>query len=181
MQALSSLTRRKFLSGTAVGLLAAATPIHPSLFAAESSRLLALDSVDKLRLKGCKAAVTDHLGLRALQLSDFPGSDATDSGMLAVIPEIVFKSGTIEVELAGGPMTGPTPGFLGLAIRIQDAMEKFEYVYLRPRNGRHETNFNAITPASTPPILDSGGRNSATSFPACMNRMSILKSMPGRK
>ena len=138
MQAVSSLTRRKFLSGTAVGLLAAATPIHPSLFAAESSRLLALDSVDKLRLKGCKAAVTDHLGLRALQLSDFPGSDATDSGMLAVIPEIVFKSGTIEVELAGGPMTGPTPGFLGLAIRIQDAMEKFEYVYLRPRNGRHE-------------------------------------------
>lgn len=138
MKTSSSLTRRKFVSGTAVGLLAAATPLHLRLFAAESTRLLALDSADNLHLKGCKAAVTDHLGRRAVQLSDFPGNNPTDNGMLAVIPEIAFKTGTIEIELAGGPTTGPTPGFLGLVFRIQDEMEKFEYVYLRPKNGRHE-------------------------------------------
>jgi hypothetical protein len=134
----SSFTRRKFMSGTALGIIAAATPIQARLLAAESPRLLPLDSTDNLVLKGCKATMTDHLGLRALQLSDFPGNNPTDSGMLALIPGITFKAGTIEVELAGGPISGPTPGFLGLAVRMQGEMEKFEYVYLRPRNGRHE-------------------------------------------
>jgi hypothetical protein len=138
MKTSSPFTRRKFMSGTALGLIAAATPFDARLFAAESTRLLPLDSADHLHLRGCKAALTDHLGRRAVQLSDFPGNNPADSGMLAVIPEITFKDGMIEVESAGGPINGPTPGFLGLAFRIQDEMEKFEYVYLRPRNGRHE-------------------------------------------
>jgi hypothetical protein len=50
-----------------------------------------------------------------------------------------LHNGTIEVELAGSP--GPTAppearGFIGIVFRMRDG--KYEYIYLRPTNGRAE-------------------------------------------
>jgi hypothetical protein len=118
--------------------LAAASRVQIGLLAAENSRPIPLDSPDHLMLKGCSAAMAEHRGRRALQLSGLPGNTPDIGGELAIVPELVFKDGTIEVELAGGPVNGPTPGFLGLAFHIDDEKKSFEHVYLRPKNGRHE-------------------------------------------
>jgi len=118
--------------------MAAISPFQIDLIAAENSRLIPLDSPDHLIRKGCSAAMAEHRGRRALQLSGLPANTPGPGGELAMIPGLVFKNGTIEVELAGGPVAGPTPGFLGLAFHIDDEMKSFEHVYLRPKNGRHE-------------------------------------------
>jgi hypothetical protein len=50
-----------------------------------------------------------------------------------------FKDGTIEVEVAGSRRADSAPddrGFIGVAFRIQPEGSKFEYIYLRPSNGR---------------------------------------------
>lgn len=133
-----SFTRRKFLSASALASVGATRCFQIGSIAAENSGLIPLDSPDRLILKGCSAAMAEHRGYRALQLSGLPGNVPGIGGELAIIPELVFKNGTIEVELAGGPVAGPTPGFLGLAFHIDNEKKSFEHVYLRPRNGRHE-------------------------------------------
>ena len=48
-----------------------------------------------------------------------------------------FHNGTIEVEMAGLPAKSASEGargFIGLAFRLRDG--RFEYIYLRPTNGR---------------------------------------------
>jgi hypothetical protein len=126
------------MSSTAFGLTGMAMPLQGRLWAAEIAGLLPLDSLKSTIAKGCKATIADHRGRRGIQLSDFAGNKPADSGMQVLLQGIAFKSGTIEVELAGGPMAGPTPGFVGLGFHVQEEGEKFEYVYLRPKNARHE-------------------------------------------
>jgi hypothetical protein len=132
-----SVTRRKFLCASALASVTATRCFEIGSIAAENSRLIPLDPPDHLILKGCSAAMVEHRGHRALQLSGL-SENADIGGELAIIPELVFKNGTIEVELAGAPVAGPTPGFLGLAFHIDDEKKRFEHVYLRPKNGRHE-------------------------------------------
>ena len=50
----------------------------------------------------------------------------------------MFRDGTIEVDLAGLPGAGAgagARGFIGMAFRPQSD-ERYEYIYLRPTNGR---------------------------------------------
>jgi hypothetical protein len=59
---------------------------------------------------------------------------------LALLPNLVFSNGVIEVELAGAPQPGATEGargFVGIAFRVQKGKEDvFDAFYLRPTNGR---------------------------------------------
>ncbi len=57
--------------------------------------------------------------------------NAAEGDGLAVLKEIAFETGTIEVELLGG--NNPGRSFIGLAFNIQDE-ETFEAVYFRPFN-----------------------------------------------
>lgn len=60
---------------------------------------------------------------------------------IAVVNGQSFRDGTIEVDVAGrrGPHAVPTDrGFIGVAFRISADRETFEYLYLRPDNGRAE-------------------------------------------
>jgi hypothetical protein len=57
----------------------------------------------------------------------------------AVLKETEFHNGTIDVNLAGRPAEGASStarGFIGIAFRLRDG--RFEYIYLRPTNGRAE-------------------------------------------
>ena len=59
--------------------------------------------------------------------------------MLAILTERDFKDGTIEVEVAGSRRADSAPderGFIGVAFRVEPHGSKFEYIYLRPLNGR---------------------------------------------
>ncbi len=57
--------------------------------------------------------------------------NAAEGDGLAVLKEIAFESGTIEVELLGE--NNPGRSFIGLAFNIQDE-ENFEAIYFRPFN-----------------------------------------------
>jgi len=70
----------------------------------------------------------------------------------AVVKDAVFHNGAIEVELAGRPASGAAAaarGFIGIAFRLRN--DQFEYIYLRPTNGRaddqvrrnHSTQYSA--------------------------------------
>jgi len=58
---------------------------------------------------------------------------------IARIADSVFSDGTIEVELAStivSSVLGMARGFAGIAFRISPDMETYEVIYVRPANGR---------------------------------------------
>jgi hypothetical protein len=92
---------------------------------------------DRLTLKGVVADNAQHMGRPALRLLEADKS-RTNAGV-AIINGLTFRDGTLEVEVAGrrGPYAVPDDrGFIGLAFRITPNAERFEYIYLRPDNGR---------------------------------------------
>ena len=57
----------------------------------------------------------------------------------AVVSGHAFKDGTIDVNVAGQPVTGASAsarGFIGVAFRLDRDTSRFECIYLRPTNGR---------------------------------------------
>jgi hypothetical protein len=97
---------------------------------------VAAQSVDRLTAKNATIAQTNYKGRSALQVLAAP--TAANGESYAVVNDVSFRDGTIEVDLAGQPAAGAGPdarGFIGIAFRMQgDA--SYEYIYLRPTNGR---------------------------------------------
>ncbi len=93
-------------------------------------------SVDRLRAIGVLIESTAHQGRAAIRLVEAgPGRP----GGLALLQGVTFQNGTIEVDVAGrrGPYAVPDDrGFIGVAFRVQGAGDRYEYIYLRPDNGR---------------------------------------------
>src|SRR5262245_18985590 len=97
---------------------------------------LAAQSADRLTPKNVKLAQTTFKGRSAIQVIAAP--DAANAMSYAVIRDESFRDGTIEVDLAGQPAAGAgegARGFIGIAFRLQ-ADGRYEYIYLRPTNGR---------------------------------------------
>ena len=97
---------------------------------------LAAQSADRLIGKNVSIAQTNYKGRSAVQLIPTPG--AADATSYALVKDVSFRDGTIEVDLAGQPAAGAfaaARGFIGIAFRVQ-ADGRYEYIYLRPTNGR---------------------------------------------
>jgi len=97
---------------------------------------LAAQTADRLIAKNASIAQTNYKGRSAIQVIATPG--AADATSYAVIKDTLFRDGTIELDLAGQPAAGApgaARGFIGIAFRFQ-ADGKYEYIYLRPTNGR---------------------------------------------
>jgi hypothetical protein len=97
---------------------------------------LAAQSADRLVGKNVSIAQTNYKGRKATQVIATPG--AADGTSYAVIKNVLFRDGTIEVDLAGQPAAGAVGdarGFIGIAFRFQSD-GSYEYIYLRPTNGR---------------------------------------------
>ena len=112
---------------------------------------LGAQSADQLAGKGVTIAQKTFKGRSAVQLIATP--DADNGASYAVIKGSAFRDGTIEVDLAGQPAAGAgegARGFIGIAFRLQ-ADGRYEYIYLRPTNGRaddqvrrnHSTQYSA--------------------------------------
>jgi len=112
---------------------------------------LADQSVDRLDGKNVSMAQTNYKGKSAVQLIASP--DAPNAASYAIIKDVSFLDGTIEVDLAGQPAAGAASGargFIGIAFRLQTD-GRYEYIYLRPTNGRaddqvrrnHSTQYSA--------------------------------------
>jgi hypothetical protein len=95
-----------------------------------------LADLARLELKNTRAEITTHLGLPALKLIEkVPGTGEA----FAVIKGVVFRNGTIDVDVSGAPSPeagAQARGFIGVAFRVQDGGARFENIYLRPTNGR---------------------------------------------
>lgn len=84
--------------------------------------------------------------------------DAANATSYAVVKDAKFRDGTIEVDLAGQPAAGADAGargFIGIAFRLQ-ADGRYEYIYLRPTNGRADDQVrrNHSTQYSSHPDFD---------------------------
>src|SRR3981189_1406623 len=90
----------------------------------------------ELEARGVSVAhATTYQGKSALRLDALP--NAANGESYAIVKGSRFQNGTIEVELAGKPAANAGPGargFIGIAFRVQG--NRFEYIYLRPTNGR---------------------------------------------
>jgi hypothetical protein len=94
-------------------------------------------TVDRLTPHRVKLDSVEYRGKHGIKLVE-DGSVANGEAY-AVLKGVDFHNGTIELELAGSPAAGSAEaarGFVGIAFRLRD--DKFEYVYLRPTNGRAE-------------------------------------------
>jgi hypothetical protein len=107
-------------------------------------------TVDQLTPHRVKLESVDYQGKRGIKVVE-DGSVANGEAF-AILKNVDFHNGTIDVELAGRPAAGAgeaARGFVGIAFRIRD--DKFEYIYLRPTNGRandqvrrnHSTQYSA--------------------------------------
>ena len=112
---------------------------------------LAAQSADRLEGKNVSIAQTNFKGRSAIQVVAAP--EAPNAASYAVVKDMSFRDGTIEVDLAGQPAAGAgggARGFIGIAFRLQ-ADGRYEYIYLRPTNGRaddqvrrnHSTQYSA--------------------------------------
>jgi hypothetical protein len=93
-------------------------------------------TVDQLIPHKVKLESVDYLAKRAVKISE--DGQVANGEAYAIVKEAVFHNGEIEVELAGRPAAGTAAGgargFIGIAFRLQNG--QFEYIYLRPTNGR---------------------------------------------
>jgi len=117
---------------------------------------LAAQSPDRLVGKNVSIAQTNYKGRSAIQVIAKP--EAANATSYALIKDASFRDGVIEVDLAGQPAVGAPAGargFIGIAFRIQ-ANGRYEYIYLRPTNGRADDQIrrNHSTQYSSYPDFD---------------------------
>src|SRR5215813_3594862 len=117
---------------------------------------IAAQQIDRLAGKNVSIAQVTFKGRSAIQVVASP--DASNATSYAVVKDASFRDGTIEVELAGQPAAGAAAaarGFIGIAFRIQ-ADGRYEYIYLRPTNGRADDQVrrNHSTQYSSNPDFD---------------------------
>jgi hypothetical protein len=117
---------------------------------------LAAQTVDRLEGKNVTIAQTTFKGRSAIQV--IAAADAQNATSYAVVKDVLFRDGTIDVDLAGQPAAGAgagARGFIGIAFRLQ-ADGRYEYIYLRPTNGRADDQVrrNHSTQYSSHPDFD---------------------------
>jgi hypothetical protein len=106
--------------------------------------------------KNVSIAQVNYKGRSAVRLVANP--DAANASSYAVVKDVSFRDGVIEVDLAGQPAAGAAAGargFIGIAFRIQ-GNGRYEYIYLRPTNGRADDQVrrNHSTQYSSYPDFD---------------------------
>ena len=92
-------------------------------------------SVDQLAAHRVKVESVEFKGKRGIKVVE--DGQVANGEAYAVVKGAPFQNGTIEVEMAGLPAKGAAVGargFIGVAFRLRDG--RFEYIYLRPTNGR---------------------------------------------
>jgi hypothetical protein len=112
----------------------------PALLGAMTLLLVAPSSmtaqtVGELQPHQVKLEAVEYRGKRAVKITE--DGTVANGEAYAVVKGSDFHNGTIDVEVAGLPAAGAgtgARGFIGIAFRVRDG--RFEYIYLRPTNGR---------------------------------------------
>jgi hypothetical protein len=117
---------------------------------------LAAQRADRLVAQNVSITQMNYKGRAAVQVIAAPG--AANGTSYALVKDVSFRDGTIEVDLAGQPAAGAgdgARGFIGIAFRLQGD-GSYEYIYLRPTNGRADDQIrrNHSTQYSSYPDFD---------------------------
>jgi hypothetical protein len=102
-----------------------------------SAHVLSLETPSDLELINLQAERVTYRGRPALRLLEQDMS--SDQESIAILPGSNFKDGVIEIDVAGGPRPDAPAemrGFVGIAFRVGLHGERFEYIFIRPSNGR---------------------------------------------
>jgi hypothetical protein len=120
-----------------------ANTLLPAISMAQS---VPLDTAIGLAPHGVQIKAVSYQGRKAIQVLSSPETDAAwakehagTGGGIVVLPNISFHNGSIEIDVAGKPGAGAPSdarGFVGIAFRVNPDLSKYEYVYIRPTNGR---------------------------------------------
>lgn len=95
----------------------------------------AAQTVEQLTPHQVNVEAVTYRGKQAVKVTAAPGVPNGEAYAVVKGPE--FHNGDIELEVAGMPARNAgegARGFIGVAFRLVDG--KFEYIYLRPTNGR---------------------------------------------
>jgi hypothetical protein len=125
-------------------------PMSKVITALAIASLASAQTVDQLTPHKVKVEQVEYKGKRAIRIVEDGG--APNGEAYAIVKGATFHNGEIGVELAGQPAGGAAAaarGFIGIAFRVKDG--QFEYIYLRPTNGRaddqvrrnHSTQYSA--------------------------------------
>jgi len=111
-----------------------------------------------LTLLDVTASVAQHAGRQAVRLIE-PDNGRRGGVALINISGLTFTDGALEVDVAGrrGPFAVPDDrGFIGLAFRVRPGAAEYEYIYLRPDNGRanDQVRRNHSTQYASHPAFD---------------------------
>jgi len=109
----------------------------PAETAPGTQQTIRLDSTQGLQPFGVRLETVTYRERKALRVVETPGSQPALG--IAMIPRTEFGDGILEIDLAGSLAPGAPAdarGFVGLAFRARGDGSRFEYVYLRPTNGR---------------------------------------------
>ena len=107
-------------------------------------------TADQLEAHGVAVANASYQGKNGVRIDASPAAGNGQS--YAILKGSRFHNGTIEVDLAGKPAANAPAGargFIGIAFRMRG--NRYEYIYLRPTNGRaddqvrrnHSTQYGA--------------------------------------
>jgi len=95
-----------------------------------------LADLSRLQLKNVRAEAVTYRGTQALKVTEKEGSPGE---AFAMVNNLSFHNGTIELEVSGAPSkTAPEQarGFIGVVFRMLAGGSRFENIYIRPTNGR---------------------------------------------
>jgi hypothetical protein len=112
-------------------------------------------TVEQLTPNRVRLASVEYKGKKAVKVTE--DGEVANGEAYAIVKGMEFRNGSIEVDLAGEPAKSAgagARGFIGVAFRLQDG--KFEYIYLRPTNGRADDQVrrNHSTQYSSHPDFD---------------------------
>jgi hypothetical protein len=130
-------TKWRYVGGSGVLLLA----FSVALFSRTGSETKPL-ALRGLELHYVKAEPVNYLGRSAVRLTDVASANTGDGERLAVIPGSSFEDGTIEIDVTGDTLPNAAPtarGFVGVAFRVSTDCSHYESFYLRPKNGRADS------------------------------------------
>ena len=110
-------------------------PMSKVIVAFAIASLASAQTVNQVTPHQVKLEQVEYKGKRAIKIVE--DGDVPNGEAYAIVKGATFHNGEITVELAGNPAGGSfagARGFIGIAFRMQDG--QFEYIYLRPTNGR---------------------------------------------
>lgn len=130
---------RHIFFAVAVAALAAMALHAREQTPALSTTVVPLNSTPAWEFVNTNADFVTYRGRKALHLSPPPNQPTKQDSMVALVPKIDFKDGTIELDVAGLPIPEMDPtarGFVGVEFRASEHGSRAENIYIRPTNGR---------------------------------------------